>query len=296
MKIANCVSVYLLLIISIVCSSNSQRETPLADSDCKENSFQVYIKDLRINQLEANIFYNISLTNDATIPSGSDFRAYVDKCLENVLVSYRVEGELQSIIKKVKIPSDLSLNGLYIQIPGLRPLTHYNLQFGIEQTKPKNVSLFHNVTHNLHSCFGEPSKPKNVLKHQRSDGSVLISWSEPDIIAAPYLGYYEILKTVSNNAQTKEEYQLNSYTLSRDEISKNVLFKLTAYNDQKMYSTNYPFVVNCSDKILSSGVEIIKLNATFLPNTTPKPGNSALTLKLNSFYPILFSVILYFII
>ena len=277
------------LLLDPQCLINAEQRAP--PITCKAESFEIIQAALPIvDELTVTFFYKLNLTSGINI-SPVDFRDYVDECLENVFITARVKGEIQMNVKKeFKIPRDVPLqNPIPIQIEDLLPLTTYEFQFRHQQIKPNNNTRYKEMIE-VSTCFGEPEKVKQISKSLQVDGSVNITWKQPDVIRAPFICFYLIEKIKLNNSERMETKD-TSYKVRRDEVVDKLEIRISAYNDQKCYK----LPAGCKNGTKSSGVDIIKLDESLLPITTKKPSNSIL-IKSNSLLTILVMFILFIVL
>jgi len=283
----------LLFIIGLLLNSKSlinaeQRAPPIT---CKEDSFEI-IQAIQpiVDEITVTFFYKLQLVNGINI-SPVDFRDYVDECLGNIYIAARVKGEIQmNVIMEFKIPRDAPLqNSIPIEIEDLIPLTTYEFQFRHQQIKPINSTKYEPMIE-VSTCFGEPQKVKQLSKSLQVDGSVIITWKQPDVIRAPFICFYLIEKIKLNNSE-RIETKDTSYKVRRDEVVDKIEIRISAYNDQKCYK----LPAGCKNGTKSSGVDIIKLDESLLPITTKKPSNSIL-IKSNSLLTIFVMFILFIVL
>lgn len=258
------------LLFNLACFINAKQRAP--PITCQEDSFKITqgIQPI-VNEVDVTFFYKINLADNININSAVDFRDYVDECLDYVFISARTKGEIQStVLERFKIPRETSLqNSITIQIFNLTPLTTYQFQFGYEQKKP-NYKMTYGSPIEVNTCFGEPSKVKDVSKKLNGvDGSITIEWKQSDVIKAPFICYYLIEKRVGTITERIESKQF-SYKLTRNEVVNKAEIRISAYNDPKCYN----MLDGCPNKVQSSGVDVLKFDASLLPVTTRNPNNS----------------------
>ena len=262
-----------------------QRAPPIT---CLPDSFKITqaIPPL-VNEIDVTFFYKVNLTNTINIGAVVDFRDYVDECLDNIFISARIKGQIQTnVLKRFKISRETSLqNPIPVEVTDLTPLTTYEFQFGYEQTKPLNKTSYEPLLE-VNTCFGEPGKAKDISKNLNGvDGSISITWKQPDVIKAPFVCYYLIEKKVGTISEKIESKQY-SYRVTRNEVVNNATISISVYNDPKCYN-----VLPGCNRVQSSGIDIIRLDQSLLPLTTRNPNKSFL-LKSNR----LLSVFVFFIL
>jgi hypothetical protein len=265
-----------------------QRAPPIT---CKVDSFEIIQATPPIvDEITVTFFYKLNLTKGINLNS-VDFRDYVDECFDFVQIAARVKGDIQyDVIKEFKIPKDAPLQySIPIQVTDLLPITTYEFQFRHQQITPFNNLRFEPLVE-VSTCFGEPAKVKQISKSLQADGSVMITWKQPDVIRAPFICFYLIEKIKLNNSERIETKE-TSYKVRRDEIVDKVEIRISAYNDQKCYQ----LPTGCKNGTKSSGVDIIKFDESLLPNTTKKPNNSIL-IKSNSLLTIFAMLILFIVL
>jgi hypothetical protein len=267
MKINNLETAFILIWFTIA-SVNCQQ--------CISKSFNITTTIVSVDRTDISIAYNIYL-----MVSTDNTTEYAKNCLKSIIFKYKkIDSSIYSIYEQ-----DFNNLTSFVQFKNLQYLTEYSFDISykqnIDNSQTEIVDVYKDAR--ITTCFGEPDQPQNLRNQTNLDGSILFSWDKPIEINAPSVCYYLIvindLKT--ENVSKIETLNMN-YLVSANDRKNNLRIDLSAINEAKCYSQQYPFVNNCKYSKTGSKPFYISISAyvpstTTPPNTTKNPYNVSLS-------------------
>ena len=278
-------SILLIFVLTTTFLIN-ENSSSLQNITCNKNDFRLSIRLTQIDGLDVTFLYDLALTSQETLVSANvTFNEYIQACITSIVcMGVQVRPAQEAIFFLEKMPVT-NATTFYNQITTLTPLATYNFSFGYEQKQQENETLILNSTE-VSACFGSPDKPSNLRQVLLSDGSVMVEWSEPSVIRAPYLCYYLVEK---NSLVNKTRIKQNSlyYIVGKSELENRPQIRISAYNEAYCYEEEFSFVKTCRPNVTSDSSDWIRVDgnitATTMTPLTTHLNNSAFVNNFQTF-------------
>jgi hypothetical protein len=236
--------------------------------NCQDVTFDL-IKDLgsRTDRLQMLFFFKLSSSSASTT---TDLERLARSCLQDIGYVLKPISGSQSETVYVGV-NYTRLNRIQLSIQGA-PLTQYKISFGYRKFNSGLTLTLSDIP--TAACFDAPSKPRDVISTKNSDGSITVTWKEPEAINAPKLSYYRIEKRTKESAifSKLEDTLRTNIQISKDDLPLTYIIRISAFNERSFYNDN-PAIINCTNQI--EGSEVVDLIVSnFQTTTTKKPVTS----------------------
>lgn len=240
---------------------------------CADNSFELKHNQFVPNELNVDIIMTISIRPSVN-PGTQTEVEYANSCIDKVRFEISLAGSNIATKEYDFLPvTDLKsvsfkLLGAELKLP---TLSEFSVVITYTQ-KGSNSNQFPGYSETIYTCFGNPSKPKNLNLVINQDGSGTLTWDESEVINAPKLCYYTVFKR--NNPGIAQEIlriddpQPSTTVTVTAQDMKSYEIIVTASNDISCFP-QLAFAQTCtSPRDTSDSIQISKITTTLKPPTT----------------------------
>lgn len=270
-----------------------------ATGTCVEDSFELnalFSPDTAYGENKMTVVATIS--PKSPLPPGFNSATdYKNTCLDSVLYNLVKKGVPSTPIETIVAPANQPTQQAIFE--NLNYLVDYQIKILYNQKSPDSNKQYDAKTHDFTTCYGEPTKVKNLNTNMGNNGRLEIKWDRPDTVNAPNVCYYEVI-IADSNSNEKKKYETDQLSFvdpdSYPKYSKSIT--VLAINSNKFNGRLcYPQFKTDNCKNRGSGGTTIKWDyvAPTNPPTTTKKNNASALRYLNPLSAVigLFSVMFF---
>lgn len=249
-----------------------------AEKNCRDNSFKFNsIFNLDMNQGLSPSIYVFKPTAEVSIPIPVDFESakdYRDTCLKNQKIKLVKTSNPSTVLDlKTILASETETS---ISFDKLDFLNEYQVQLYYTQNKPDSLKEILSKTENLTTCYGEPTKVRNLKASASGQNKLIIEWDQPAEIRSNKICYYEVSVAEEGSPGTKKsnKFEKSPAEMYFDISYKNLIVHVSAFNDKTFNGRSCQSIIvpdTCSKQ--GSAIEEYK----YIAPTTQSPTTTKLT-------------------
>ena len=259
--------------------------------DCKLKSLDLkYVRSSPVD-LDLDVFFSVSMKLGAEkLPEDVTLARYAAQCIDfiELRVLNSADASLVFNTRQRLVDSQTDLSNIRIRVLDLLPLKTYTIELSLQE-KDQTESSQPQRTENVFSCFGAPTKPRDLKLTELTEEArtVSVSWAEPERVNAPRVCFYLVQRLGKEEMSggdawvtLKKQADTAAYVLSEEDVKNTKMVRVVAQNHVDCYKMDSPFAQLCprSEFLAANADAAIVYAAT----TTSEPITTTSTITTTS--------------